>query len=74
MLDLCTCCLIFLAAVAATTTFLIRIIVAVYFPNKYRLKCLVLGAAGATAMAAATGTVNKLGNEGKQKVLDLPLP
>lgn len=67
MLALCTCCLILLTAVAAITTFPIRIRVAVYFPNKYRLKCLALGAAGVTAMAAATGTVNALGNEGEQK-------
>lgn len=67
MLGLCTCFLILLTAVAAITTFLIRIREAVYFPNKYRLKCLALGAAGVIAMAAATGTVNELRNEGEQK-------
>lgn len=67
VLGLCTCCLILLTAVAARTTFLIRIRVAVCFPNKSGLKCLALGAAGVTAMAAAAGIVNELGNEGEQE-------
>lgn len=57
----------FLTAVAATSAFPTRIRDAVCFPNKYGLKCLALGAAGVTAVAAAAGTVNALEMKGNKK-------
>lgn len=57
----------FLTAVAAPSAFLTRIRDAVCFPKKYGLKCLAVGAAGVTAVAAAAGMVNGLERKGNKK-------